>query len=149
LNIPFKIIEFRGDYRWLSNFSPCKIILDGLEYKSVEHAYVSAKSDDPEWKITCQTEESAGKLKRLGQKLPIKENWDALKISIMKQCLDQKFDQEPYKSNLISTGNVDIEEGNNWNDTFWGIDLKTGIGKNMLGKMIMEIRDRLSNINIF
>ena len=37
------IKEFKGDYRWLSNFTPCKIELDGFIYPSVEHAYMSAK----------------------------------------------------------------------------------------------------------
>ena len=44
------ILEFQGEYRWLSNFSPCEIILDGITYKSVEHAYMSAKSENEEWK---------------------------------------------------------------------------------------------------
>jgi predicted NAD-dependent protein-ADP-ribosyltransferase YbiA (DUF1768 family) len=34
------IIKFQGDYSWLSNFSQCSIILDGIEYPSVEHAYI-------------------------------------------------------------------------------------------------------------
>lgn len=44
------IREFNGDYRWLSNFSPCNVTIDGLTYPSVEHAYQSQKCSFPEWK---------------------------------------------------------------------------------------------------
>lgn len=47
------IREFQGEYRWLSNFAPVLIKLDGI-YPSVEHAYMSAKSDDMKWKLFCQ-----------------------------------------------------------------------------------------------
>jgi len=39
----------------MSNFTPVKIILDNVEYYSVEHAYMSAKSQDKSWKEFCQT----------------------------------------------------------------------------------------------
>ena len=59
------IEHFKSDeYSWLSNFAPCKIILDGIEYASVEHAYISTKSDNQEWKIFCKNEPKAGKVKR-------------------------------------------------------------------------------------
>ena len=40
------IKEFRGEYAWLSNFASVPITLDGIQYPSVEHAYMSAKSKD-------------------------------------------------------------------------------------------------------
>jgi hypothetical protein len=30
----------------------------------------------------------------------------------MKECIKQKFSQEPYKTKLIETGNQHIQEGN-------------------------------------
>lgn len=47
------ITEFQNEFRWLSNFTPVKITLNGLEFSSVEHAYMSEKSDDREWKLFC------------------------------------------------------------------------------------------------
>lgn len=61
----------------------------------------------------------------------------------MENCLRQKFKQEPFKSKLLATGNIIIQEGNRWNDKFWGICLKTNQGENHLGKMIMKIREEL------
>ena len=48
------IKEFQGEYRFLSNFAKVDITIDGLTYRSVEHAYISQKSDDIEWKNFCK-----------------------------------------------------------------------------------------------
>lgn len=42
------INNFRGQNFFLSNFYPCKIRFDGLEYKCVESAFQSAKTLDRE-----------------------------------------------------------------------------------------------------
>lgn len=137
------IKEFKGDYRWLSNFTPCKIELDGFIYPSVEHAYMSAKNDNSYWKDFCMAEEKAGAVKRESYKITLVSDWENKKIEVMKHCLIQKFNQEPYKSKLLQTGDEYIQEGNTWNDTFWGVCLKTGKGENNLGRMIMDIRTEL------
>jgi len=40
------IDRFRRGYRFLSNFHPCEVEMDGETYPSVEHAYQTAKSLD-------------------------------------------------------------------------------------------------------
>ena len=142
------IKEFKGEYRWLSNFAPVKITLNGINYSSVEHAYMSAKSDSKEWKDYCSDiHHSAWEVKRQSRTIKLKENWEIIKLEIMKECLIQKFSYEPYHSLLISTGTQHLQEGNHWNDKFWGVCLKTNTGENNLGKLIMEIRNtKLLNI---
>jgi len=133
------IEEFQGEYRWLSNFMPVTIVLDGITYPSVEHAYVSAKVDTEQWKRECSDVGlSSADIKAKGRGLNV-EN----KIEVMDMLLRQKFNQEPYKSNLINTNSMYIQEGNRWNDTFWGVCFKTSLGANNLGKLIMKIRDDL------
>lgn len=138
------IKEFQKEYRWLSNFAPVKIILDGITYPSTEHAYMSAKSDDPQWKLVCADEsKTPGQIKKLGKEVKLVDNWDEKKVIIMRECVKQKFSQNPYKKLLIATGDEYIQEGNNWGDVIWGVCLKTGKGENLLGKLIMEFRDTL------
>lgn len=48
------IREFQGNKRWLSNFAPVQIKLEELIFPSVEHAYMSAKSNDVSWKSSVQ-----------------------------------------------------------------------------------------------
>lgn len=136
------IKEFQNEYRWLSNFAPVKIILDGITYPSVEHAYMSAKSDDKDWKEYCSNPiNTAGDVKRRSRSIKLKDNWNDIKLDVMRECLNKKFIQEPYRTKLIETGNTYLQEGNRWNDKFWGVCLRTNQGDNRLGKMIMEIRE--------
>lgn len=138
------IKEFQGEYRWLSNFTPCKIIINDVVYPSVEHAYMSCKSDDIKWKNLCaDSSNKPGLIKKLSKDIDLVENWDNIKLEVMTSCLIQKYNQQPYKNLLISTGNQTIVEGNKWNDKYWGVCLKTGIGENNLGKIIMSIRKTL------
>jgi hypothetical protein len=140
------IIEFKDDYKWLSNFEPVKIIYNELEFPSVEHAYQSAKGDDEEWiKFCSNVNNKAGYVKQMSKTIKLDKNWSKDKIKIMKLLLKQKFNKEPFKTKLLETGNEYIQEGNTWNDVFWGVDLNTNNGKNNLGKLIMDIRNELNN----
>ena len=139
------IKEFQNEYRWLSNFAPVNIILNGLTFGSVEHAYMSAKSDESSWKETCSNSlYTAGQIKKLSKGLKLKSNWEAIKVSVMEECLRQKFNQNHYKAKLIKTKDEHIQEGNMWGDKFWGVCLKTNKGENNLGQLIMKIRSELN-----
>ncbi len=138
------IKEFAGEYSWLSNFTPVKVKLGGILFPSVEHAYVSAKSDSIEFKILCSKGDlTAGQVKRKGRQVPIPRDWGTRKLEIMTELLTQKFSQDLFRVLLLATGSQTIQEGNTWGDTFWGVELHTGDGENNLGKIIMEIRDQL------
>jgi predicted NAD-dependent protein-ADP-ribosyltransferase YbiA (DUF1768 family) len=43
----------------------------------------------------------------------------------------------------LDTGEAKLEEGNRWGDEFWGVNLKTGRGKNWLGVLLMRVRNEL------
>lgn len=45
------ISEFQGQYRFLSNFWPAVVQLDGIYYPTVEHAYQAAKTLQPIWRL--------------------------------------------------------------------------------------------------
>lgn len=138
-----KIKSFVGEYRWLSNFAPVNVKIGENIFRSVEHAYQSEKSQEKNWKTCCLCIDRPGKIKKMSRKIKLSSDWEEKKIKVMKECLEQKYEQEPYKTLLIKTYPMIIEEGNYWNDIFWGIDLRTNKGKNILGKLIMNIRKRL------
>lgn len=138
------IKEFKDDYKWLSNFASVEITLDTFTYPSVEHAYQSAKCSFLWWKDLCSdTSNSASYVKRKSKTIKLVDDWDNIKIDIMKKCLEQKYNSDPYKTLLMNTNNQYIQEGNYWGDTFWGVCLKTNTGQNILGHLIMDIRDIL------
>lgn len=138
------IAEFKYPYRWLSNFEPVDILYNGELYPSVEHAYMSAKNDSEEWKLFCKTH-SASEVKSESRKIPLKEGWEEMKLSVMESLLFQKFNNKSLADKLKATGYQNIQEGNTWGDEFWGVNLKSKInrGENHLGRLIMKVRDTL------
>jgi len=135
------ISEFQDEHRWLSNFMPCKIFYEGKSFTSVENGYMSAKSHDVEWKEFCSDPNNhPGRVKRKSKKIVLRSDWESIKVSVMKELLIQKFFQSPYRDLLLNTGDMHIQEGNRWGDTFWGVCLKTNTGSNNLGILLMEIR---------
>lgn len=55
------IREFQKEYRWLSNFAPVAVRYKGITYPSVEHAYMSAKSEEKSWKKFCARSDVSAK----------------------------------------------------------------------------------------
>lgn len=138
------ILEFQGEYRWLSNFWPAKVVLDGVEYPTVENAYQAAKTPPTNRAgfVNCKP----GEAKRLGRFVKIRDDWEDVKVDVMRGLIEQKFAAGTLLgSKLMSTGQVDIVEGNHWGDTFWGV--YKGEGKNILGTLLQEQRKKLGNPN--
>jgi len=136
------IDSFTGDYKFLSNFYPCKVKLDDVEYPSVEHAYQAAKTLDLDERKPFHKRPllTAGESKKMGRKLKIRPDWESVKLKVMEDLLAQKFADPVLKKQLQETGDAKLIEGNYWGDDFWGVDKKKG-GKNHLGKLLMKIRD--------
>ena len=132
------IKEFRGDYYFLSNFYPVSIKVEDNTYSSVEAAYQAMK---------CKTKDqrkqfvglSAVQAKRLGKQIPLRDNWDKEKFRVMKHLLEIKFSNKNLKKRLKETGDAFITHENYWKDTYWGV--YKGKGKDILGKLLMQIRD--------
>lgn len=137
------IREFQGQHRWLSNFWRVSIKHDAYNFTSVEHAYQASKCKNQSDKYLIFGAESPGEAKRLGKKVEVREDWEAIKLSVMEELVRKKFQNPELRKKLLATGTEFIQEGNYWHDTFWGVDLRTGKGENHLGKIIMKIRDEM------
>lgn len=138
------IDSFSGKYSFLSNFAPIPngIEYNGFNFPSVENAYHAAKIDPSHDELnmffSSLTACSAAHSKKIGKQLPLRENWNNIRVSIMTNLCLQKFSQPEFKRLLLSTDNEELVEGNWWNDQFFGVC--KGKGENMLGKILMSIR---------
>jgi len=143
-----QIKGFFGEMRWLSNFwdSPC--YYQGTLYPSSENAYQAAKVhiDDRLALLHCSAADSKKVWKTL-RKIPYtKEQWDDKKYEVMATILFSKFlINKDLRRKLLDTGNKYLEESNHWHDNGWGFCVcekcKNKEHKNMLGKLLMKIRD--------
>jgi ribA/ribD-fused uncharacterized protein len=143
------ISRFKGEYAFLSNFypSPIKVTEKGGEpvivYPTVEHAYQAAKTNDAKTKRLIAAKDTPGKAKRAGGKRGIirdldQDVWESKKLPVMLSLIIAKFSNPVLGKQLLATGDEELVEGNNWNDTFWGVC--RGQGQNHLGKILMQVR---------
>ena len=79
----------------------------------------------------------------MGKTVPLRKDWEKVKLQVMETLVRNKFKDSAMKNMLLSTHDEDIQEGNYWHDSFWGVDLRTGQGENHLGKILMKVRDEL------
>lgn len=138
------INEFRGKYYFLSNFYSAPVLYDGIKYNNNEAAFQAQKTLDLNLRKTFSTLEP-NTAKARGRKIKLREDWEDVKDQIMYEICLAKFSQnENLKNLLLSTNNEELIEGNNWNDTYWGVSY--GVGKNKLGMILMKIRSELINL---
>lgn len=134
-----KIDSFRGEYYFLSNFSPYPVQYEGICYQNAEAAFQAQKCLDRRERLrfSCLT---ASEAKKVGRKVTLRSDWEDCKVKFMREIVSAKFQQHPeIMVRLLATGDAPLEEGNTWGDRIWGT--VNGQGQNLLGKILMEIRD--------
>lgn len=136
------IEDFRGSYRWLSNFHMVEVTYDGDVYTSTEAAYQAAKTLLPAERRAIREAKTAGDAKRLGRKVSMRPDWEDVKIDIMRDLLRQKFKNPDLRAGLLLTGRQHLVEGNTWHDEFWGVC--EGNGENHLGRLLMDVRSEIN-----
>jgi hypothetical protein len=126
----------KGKYDFLSNFYPCTLQYMGITYQNSEAAFQAQKC--PERAIEFANLDPS-RAKRLGRRVKLRSDWEEVKIPIMYQILEAKFSNPELMNRLLQVEGEIVEE-TTWGDTFWGVCKSKG--NNMLGKLLMDIRDR-------
>lgn len=138
---------FDGEYAFLSNFYECPVIYDGIQYANSEAAFHAQKTliaDERKQFATLTPSQS----KKLGRKITLRPDWEAVKTNIMYEIVLAKFTQnEDIAVKLLATGDEELVEGTYWHDNCWGDcycdKCKDIQGENRLGKILMQVREEL------
>jgi ribA/ribD-fused uncharacterized protein len=165
------ISEFRGQYRFLSNFWEQPVFYQhpyrqgAIWWPTAEHAFQASKTQLPtqvQWVLDA---DSPGQAKRLGRKLTLRDDWEQVKKRVMFSVLTAKFVPPGYMQDdtlarqLVATAPHVLVEGNTWEDRYWGActaawppdrlpkwtpDIGRELwGHNYLGRLLMAVRDIL------
>lgn len=140
------ILEFKDEYRFLSNFFGASFVWDGLYWHHTEGAYQAAKTLDRDTRKLFSQMRSPATAKREGKTVKLRDDWEAVKYELMLEIVLTKFVQNPdLARQLIATGDAHLEEGNNHGDNIWGVcPPGSNNGLNYLGKVLMEVRTQLA-----
>ncbi|HNC90546.1 MAG TPA: NADAR family protein [Anaerolineales bacterium] len=135
----------KDQYGGFSNFSRHPFELDGKQWLTTEHYFQAQKFPGNEaYQEKIRLEKSPMVAARLGRSRaqPIRPDWEQVKDELMKAALLAKFRQnKDIREILLSTGDAQLVEHTK-NDRYWG-DGGDGSGKNKLGLLLMEIREKL------
>jgi len=120
------------------------IVFEDREFPTGEHAYQFAKfrdKDTREWALNAPKPHLLSILCHGLFSWDIVPNWGEIKVDRMYNVLRAKFSDNILRQKLLDTGNSILIE-NSKTDSFWGIG-KKGKGKNMLGKLLMKVREEI------
>lgn len=132
------IDQFRGKYAFLSNFFHHEGRI------TAEHLFQSMKPTDPKWQLAILDAETPAEAKALGRECPLREDWEDIKDDVMWWVLQVKFRKgSDCRKWLLETGDAELSEGNWHGDSYWGYDLKSQAGLNVLGHLLVELREAI------
>jgi hypothetical protein len=144
-------INFYGankPYGEFSNFAIFPIRLDDHIWATNEHYYQAQKYMTPELRLRVRLASGPGMAKMMGNDRTmanIGPDWETIKDDIMRKAVRAKFEQhEELRTLLLSTGDAILAEHTS-NDNYWGDGGGDSKGKNMLGKILMEIREEIKS----
>lgn len=137
-------------YGAFSNLYRREIQFEGERYPTSEHAYQAGKPRKPEVKAWLMAAPSPALLAMAAHGLyywDVTPGWSLMKFDRMRRVLRAKFTQhEDLRELLLSTRVSRLVESpsiDNPVNRLWGE--VNGVGRNMLGVMLMELRDELAS----
>lgn len=147
-----QVFFYEQDFYVLSNFSSFSLEWKGHRFPTSEHAYHWEKfettGNDSLSQAILNAVSAHDAFKFAGEyKQYRRADWDQIKLAIMLDILRAKADQHDYvRRKLLATGDRELIE-NSWRDAWWGWG-QDHKGKNMLGKLWMQVRNELRSASV-
>jgi ribA/ribD-fused uncharacterized protein len=132
------------EYGCFSNFWPASIELGGKTWRTTEHYFQAQKFAGTPREEEIRRATSPMIAARMGRSRQhrLRPDWERVKDDVMRQAVRAKFVQHAdLRAILLATGDALLVEHTD-RDAYWG-DGGDGSGRNMLGRILMEVRDEL------
>jgi len=134
----------REEYGCFSNFSPHGFTLKGQWWPTSEHYFQAQKFPGTEHEQAIRQAKAPKQAAEMGRERsrPLRRDWERVKDQIMLEAVRQKFQAHAdIRDILLGTGDEELVE-NAPGDYYWGCGAD-GSGRNMLGKILMQVRAEL------
>lgn len=136
--------KINDEYGCFSNFAHYGFALDEKRWMTSEHYFQAQKFCGTDYEEKIRLLDNPMKAAEMGRNrsLPLRADWEQVKDDVMRKAVLAKFTQnEEIRDILLSTGKEILIEKTS-DDYYWGCG-KNGSGKNMLGVILMEVREEL------
>jgi ribA/ribD-fused uncharacterized protein len=149
-----KSVSFRKTsekFGGLSNMAPgFPLEINGIHIRTAEALYQACRfphRPDVQKLILAERSPMTAKMRSKPFRQDSRADWESIRVPIMKWCLRVKLVQnwEAFGSLLLATGDRPIVEDSR-KDDYWGaktVDTETLSGLNVLGRLLMELREKL------
>jgi ribA/ribD-fused uncharacterized protein len=128
-------------YGCFSNFSRHGFELGGRYWLTAEHYFQAQKFAGTEYMehvARARTPKEAAERGRT-RSVPLRPDWESVKDEVMRAAVRRKFETHAdIRAVLLGTGDEELVE-NAPGDYYWGCGAD-GSGRNMLGRILMEVR---------
>lgn len=126
------------------------LVVNGVDIRTSEALYQACRfphMPDVQHSIIEQRSPMTAKMKGKPHRHNSRSDWDAVRVKIMRWCLEVKLAQnwDSFSELLLETGNLPIVEHSR-RDDFWGakpVGDQTLVGINVLGRLLMQLRERV------
>ena len=132
-------------YGEFSNFAAYPIQLRSKIWPTSEHYFQARKYAGTAFEEMVRAAPTPMQAATLGRDrtLPLRKDWWVVKDEVMREAVYAKFIQhEELRQKLLATGDAVLVEHTE-NDRYWADGGTVGKGVNMLGKILMEVREKL------
>lgn len=131
-------------YGCFSNFSQHGFVLDELYWTTSEHYFQAQKFVGTHHLEQIRLAKMPRDAARMGRdrKRPLRPDWEQVKDDIMRKAVLRKFETHADIREVLLSTNDELIVENAPRDYYWGCG-KDGSGKNMLGQILVEVREIL------
>lgn len=134
------------NYGILSPLSPHPVVVRHRQYPSLHHYFLCERFKDTPVEPQLQSAASVWELERIVREAEAKsyqrEDWNQVKIDVMLLGNYLKFKQNESPRKVLLETETKLLVNHTPTDDFWG-DSGDGSGKNLLGVVLMSVRERL------
>ena len=138
-----------GTTSGFSNFTTHSVNIEGFGFFPTAEAAIQAykNPNDSNYVYRQQLARTPTISKNIGSKTQLRTDWFYVREELMYKIIKTKFEQHPeLLENLVKTGLRPIIQHTK-EDYFWG-DGENGSGKNILGKLLMRLREEYYRKNL-
>lgn len=79
--------------------------------------------------------------REIGRRVLLRPGWDEMQLIVMRNLVEIKFAYPFLRSQILSTGDEELLNNNNYKDKYWGI--YQGEGSNYLGRILSYVRQEI------
>lgn len=127
--MPRKIESFEGRYAFLSNSYEARVLLDGIRYPTVEHAFQAARTTDREARARIKEAETVEEAREISAEAEQRPEWDEdFKKFVMRMLLRRKFKDPALRARLLATGDAEL-------------------GSDLAGRLLMCVREEIQYVS--